>query len=161
MRVELKLHIIQLLEAYREREQKIALLHYELEHPARVFPDEMLNSMAFGHGDGAGRSPGHISNKTMYIALNYQEQAEKLNTGNVDEIAAQLVELEREQSRLRYYASLLDVREEEVIRLAYFDGCSWSETAKKIGVVSRTVHRIKDRAIDRLAEMYDFAGGNL
>lgn len=90
--------------------------------------------MSFGHGNGSLRSPGYISDKTMYIALNYQEQAEHLNASTKDEIAAQLVELEQEQSRLKYYVSLLEARETEVIRLIYFSQCSWSEVSKKLGV---------------------------
>lgn len=117
--------------------------------------------MSFGHGDGSLRSPGYISDKTMYIALNYQEQAEHLNASTKDEIAAQLVELEQEQSRLKYYVSLLEARETEVIRLIYFSQCSWSEVSKKLGVTSRAARRTRDQAITKLAQMYDFAGGSL
>lgn len=152
--------IIQLLETYHVRERKIALLHYELEHPAHISPNEMLNGMSFGHGDGSVRNPGYISDKTMYIALNYQEQAERLNASIKDEIAAQLVELEQEQNRLKYYVSLLDSREKEVIQLIYFSQRSWSEASKKLGVTSRTARRTRDQAIAKLVRMYDFAGGN-
>lgn len=158
METESRDRIVQLLETYHVRERKIALLHYELEHPAHISPNEMLNGMSFGHGEGSVQNPGYISDKTMYIALNYQEQAERLNASTKDEIAAQLIELEQEQNRLKYYVSLLDAREEEVIRLAYFSHYSWSEVSKKLGVTSRTARRTRDQAITKLARMYDFAG---
>lgn len=160
MSEELGAHIIRLLETYQERERKIALLHYELEHPALISPNEMLNGMSFGHGDGPN-TPRYISDKTMYIALNYQEQADRLNASTKDEIAQQLAELEHEQGRLKYYVSRLDVREKAIIRLVYYDKCSWSEAAKEMGVTPRTVQRIKDKAVERLTKMYAFAGGNL
>lgn len=152
-------HIIRLLETYQERERKIALLHYELEHPAHVSPNEMLNGMSFGHGDGP-HSPGYISDKTMYIALNYQEQADKLNANTKAEIVQQLVELEHEQGRLKYYVSLLEPREKAVIQLVYYNKRSWSEIAKKLEVAPRTARRIRDDAVTRLTRMYDFTEGN-
>lgn len=160
MESEPRERIIQLLETYHVRERKIALLHYELEHPAQISPNEMLNGMSFGHGDGSVRSPGYISDKTMYIALNYHDRAERLNASTTDEIAAQLVELEQEQNRLKYYVSLLDAREKDVIQLTYFSQHSWSEVSKKLGVTSRTARRTREQAITKLARMYDFAGGN-
>ena len=152
-------HIIRLLETYQERERKIALLHYELEHPSHISPNEMLNGMSFGHGEGP-HSPGYISDKTMYIALNYQEQADKLNASTKDEIARQLANLEHEQNRLKYYVSLLESREKTVIRLVYYDKCSWREIAKKLEIAPRTARRIRDDAVTRLTRMYDFTEGN-
>lgn len=70
----------------------------------------------------------------------------------------QLVELEQEQARLEYYPSLLEKRQELVIRLAYFEGLPWDEVAKAIGVAVRTVHKIKNQALDQLAGMYWFTG---
>lgn len=160
MEYEPKEQIIRLLETYHARVQKIALLYYELKHPAHISPKEMLNGMSFGHGDGSVRSPGHISDKTMYIALNYQEQAERLNANTKAEIAAQLAELEQIQNRLNYYVSLLDVREAEVIRFVYFARHTWSEVAQKLGVTPRTARRIRDQAIENLAKMYAFTKGN-
>ena len=129
---------------------------YELEHPAHISPDEMLNAMSFTHSDALGQR-GHISNKTLYIALNYQEQADKMNASAADEIAVRLVELEQEQERLAYYVSLLEQRQADVIRYFYFEGLSRDEVAKRIGVVPRTAHRIKNEAVEKLAQMYSFA----
>ena len=47
-------HVINLLETSQERKRKIALLHYELEHPARTSESKLISAMALGHGDGSG-----------------------------------------------------------------------------------------------------------
>ena len=88
--------VISLLETSQERKRKIALLHYELEHPVHTSEDEMISAMALGQGDSAGCTEGLVSDKTLYIALNYQNRTEKLNADIKEEIVVQLVELERE-----------------------------------------------------------------
>lgn len=157
MSVETRDYVINLLESYHERMNQIALLHYELEHPVGISPDEMIGAMALSHGDGSAHSKGHISNKTLYIALNYQEQADRMNSDSCAEIVEHLVELEREQERLVYYISLLDDKQETVIRQFYFENHTWGEIARELHVVIRTIHKIKNRALDRLASMYTFA----
>ncbi len=155
--MNMKAHVVQLLETYPEREKQIALLHYEMRHTARISPEEMIGGMSLGHSDSmGGSSHGHISDKTMYIALNYQERMEQLNAESVNQISKRLLALEMEQDRIRYDVSRLDRREAEVIRNFYFEGCSWEETAKKVGVALRTVHKIKNRAFDQLAKWYAY-----
>lgn len=157
MNTDIKAHVIGLLETYARREQQIRLLHYELQHSVRISPKEMIDGMALGHGDSMGvSSKGHISDKTMYIALNYQERVESMNAEAVNEIAQRLLALEEEQNRIRYYVSLLEQREAEAIRLFYFEGYSWEDTAKEVGVVLRTVYKIKNRAINHLATLYAY-----
>lgn len=160
MNTDMKAHVISLLETYLERERQISLLHYEMQHSARVSPEEMIDGMSLGHGTSMGGSgKGHISNKTMYIALNYQERVDHMNAEAANEIAQRLLELEAEQDRIRYYVSLLEKRESEVIRSFYIGGISWDEIARKIGVALRTVHKIKNRAINHLVELYDYKDG--
>ena len=112
--------------------------------------------MSYARQQGGGRPEGHISNKTLYIALNYQEQAERLNTEVFSEISAKLVELEREQSRLEYYMSLLESRQELVLRRSYFERVAQEKVAEELGISVRRVQDIKAQAIENLAEMYDF-----
>lgn len=160
MNDDMKSYVVSLLETCQERKRKIALLHYELEHPAHTSEAEMISAMALGHGSGSngGHTEGHISDKTLYIALNYQSKVDKMNTDTKEEIVVQLVELEQEQARLEYYTSLLEGRHALVIRLAYLEGLSWDEVAKKAGVAVRTVHKIKNQALEQLAKMYRFTG---
>lgn len=157
MNTDIKKRIVSLLEDYSKRERQIALLHYEMQHTAHVSPEEVIDTMSVSHGDGmSGNGKGHISNKTMYIALNYQEQMDRMNAEAVNEIAERLLELEAEQDRIRYYVSLLGTREAEVLRSFYFEGHSLEDTAKKIGVVVRSVYKIKNKAIDHLVELYAY-----
>ncbi len=153
----MRAYVVNLLETCQERKRKIALLHYEMEHPARTSKAEIISAMALGHGDSSiSHSDGHVSDKTLYIALNYQNRVEKLNADIKQEIVKQLVE--QEQERLQYYTSLLEKRQALVIRLAYFEGLTWDEVAEEAGVAIRTVHKIKNRALDLLVEMYQFTG---
>ena len=153
--VETKAYVIGLLESYRKRAKQIELLHYELSHPTDISENEMIGALALAHGEGGGTG-GHISDKTLYIALNYQQRTESANQGTRTEIVSQLVELEDQQERLNYYVSLLKARHAELLRLLYFEGYSQEECAKKLDVAARTVRRIKDDAIDELTEMYSF-----
>lgn len=79
MNAEMKNYVIKLLETYHDRERMIAVLRYDLEHPAKVNSSEQIEAMNYRRGDDIGNVKGHISNKTLYIALNYEEQAGRLN----------------------------------------------------------------------------------
>lgn len=159
MNDDIKSCVVSLLETCQERKRKIALLHYELDHPAHASETEMISAMALGHGDGngGGHVEGHISDKTLYIALNYQSKVDKMNADTKEEIVVQLVEMEHEQKRLEYYVSLLAYRQAEVIKLTFFERCSQNDVARKLAIVPRTVRRIKEEAVDKLVEMYSFA----
>ena len=149
--------ILKLLETYNERERKIAVLRYNLMHPIRVDPIEQIEAMNFGHGDGLGHNAGHISNKTLYIALNYEEQADRMNAEAAQEIANELFALECEQKRLNYFIGLLDERQAEVIRLVFIEGIPTKEIAARFSLTYRTIDRIKRAAIESLAEMYAYS----
>ena len=160
MNSDTRTYVVNLLENCQERQRKIALLHYELEHPAHISETEMIRTMALGHGDnsGSGHTEGRVSDKTLYIALNYRSKADKMNADTKEEIVVQLVELEEDQKRLEYYISLLREREASVLRMIYLNGLPLEEIASQIGVVLRTVRKIRERAIDELVKMYDFTG---
>lgn len=157
MNTNMKAHVIDLLESYNTRERQIAVLRYALEHPVEIRDDEMIETMNFAHGDGGVRSGGHISNKTMYIALNYHDQAENLNRKEADDTARQLVELEREQNQLKYYISLLEERQALVIQLSYVHRVPQDKVAAELGVSIRTVQTLKGQAVTALADMYRLA----
>lgn len=157
MSTEMSQFVLKLLESYNERERKIAVLRYNLTHPVRVDRTEQIEAMNFGHGDGFGHSTGHVSNKTLYIALNYEEQADRMNAEAVQEIANELFALECEQKRLNYYISLLDKRQTEVIRLVFIEGVPTKEVAARFSLTYRTIDRIKRAAVESLAEMYAYS----
>ena len=49
MNSDTRTYVVNLLENCQERQRKIALLHYELEHPAHISETEMIRTMALGH----------------------------------------------------------------------------------------------------------------
>ena len=161
MNDDTRTYVINILETCQERKRKIALLHYELEHPARTSEAEIIGAMALGHGagSGGGHTEGHISDKTLYIALNYQSKVDKLNADIKEEIVVQLVELEQEQKRLEYYVSLLQKRQRTLIQAIYFDECSLDEVAERLGIASRTVRAVKRAALEQLVGMYEYVKG--
>ena len=159
MNTEMKNRVLELLDNYHKRARLIALLRYELAHPAQVTETDLIGAMNFARQEGAGRPEGHISNKTLYIALNYQDQARQLNAETFQEISAQLMKLEQEQDRLNYYLSLLEPRQEQVLRKAYLEKVPQEQVARELGVSVWSVQDMKAKAIDALAEMYAFTAG--
>jgi len=155
MNNDTRAQVINLLENYSANERKISVLHFELDNYSSVPNNEMIEAMALTHGDGAGGSSGHISDKTLYIALNYQTKVDKMNGDAKEEIVTQLVELERNKKRLDYYISLLESRQAKVLQLVYFKKMTWEEVATRIGVAPRTARKIKDNAVDELVKLYD------
>ena len=77
-------HVTDLLKSFRQREQRIELLRYELLHHANVSGDELIDNLNFSTEDTAPNASGNI----FYIMLNYQKFADRLNTETVNEIAA-------------------------------------------------------------------------
>lgn len=156
MNTDTKAYVLNLLETYPKRKREIDALHYELAHPSQVSRNEQIEAMSFAHGTAEGRpGAGHISNKTLYIALNYQDKAEKLNSGVVDEVAGQLVKAEQTQERLEYFVSILESRQTEVIRRIYFYSEPQESVAKALNISVRTVQTVKAQAIDALVELYN------
>ena len=157
MNAEMKNYVIKLLETYHDRERMIAVLRYDLEHPAKVNSSEQIEAMNYRRGDDIGNVKGHISNKTLYIALNYEEQAGRLNAEAAREVADELFGLEQQQKKLLYYVSLLEKRQANVIHLIYMERLSTKAVAERYSLTSRTIDRIKREAIDNLAEMYAYS----
>ena len=148
--------IEQKLKDYPGIKKKISLLEYEQAYPVHVSEREILDAMNYAKGDGSGSASGHISNKTMYIALNYQQVIERMNQETRDDIACHLELLKREAARIEFYVSLLDQRQEEVIRYSYFEQLTNEEAGTKMHLAARTIKDIKKRAIDALTEMYNY-----
>lgn len=159
MNEELRAYVIDLLDSYRMLSKRIALYHYEISRRADVTQDKTIEALALTHGEGGIQSIGHVSDKTLYIALNYQEQTELINWKSKGEIASRLVQLEKQQNRLKHYVSLLEPPRGEVIRLLFFEGHSQEECAKILGISTRTVRRHKEEGIDELTELYSFMDG--
>lgn len=152
-----KNYVSDLLNTYHVRERRIAVLNFELEHPVKVSEAEQIEAMTYAHGDSGGQAKGRVSNKTLYIALNYEEHMDRENTENLREIADELFKLEQQQRKLRYFISLLEKRQAEVIRLLFIDKMAQKDVAAKLGLTSRTIDRIKKSAVEALEELYDYS----
>ncbi len=152
-------NIVNLLENYPTMQRQIALLRYELEHPAHITPNELIGAMSFAKGDGLGTSSGHISDKTLYIAMNYQQKAELLNCEAINEVSKRLMELEQTIDRLHYYLSLLEEKKQTVLRLYYIEHKPWEAVCQEMTASSKTIRRLRETAINELTNMYSFAAG--
>lgn len=142
---------------YSLSERESTIYQHKMKNPVRVTETEVAEAMNYAHGDGQGHTPGRVSNKTLYIALNYKEQAERLNTEAAETIAAELFVLEHEHERLKLYISLIDKREAEVLMLLYSEKESAVNVAERLGYSKRTITRIHNAAVAHLAEMYEYA----
>lgn len=96
-----------------------------------------------------------ISDKTFYIAVNYQEKAERLNREKVTSISEELLRLEQKLSRLEYCVKKLPSSRAEVIRGLYFERKELKNLALEMHISDRTVQRYRDSAIEELALMYE------
>ena len=152
--------VIHVLKEYPEMKRKIGLLRFELEHPASVTPEEMIESMSFAHGDGERRSTGNPSNRTLYIAMNYQLAAEQTNADITAQILSRLLPLEQRVKKVEYYLGLLEKDEEDVIRRHYFDRQSMNSIAATTGSSFWIVRRLRDEALDKLVQMISFVEGD-
>lgn len=150
-----KEYVIELLKDYRKMQQKIALLRFELAHPAQVSATEMIHAMAFSRDGGEGHPAGHISDKTLYIAMNYQNEAVVMNRHSNDAIVNELMRIENKISRLENCISQLPSQQQLVIYGVHRDGLSWHELAEVSRFTERTLHRHHAQAIAALSFMYE------
>lgn len=149
-----KEYIEELLKSYHQRERDIAVRKFELANFTKLSEDEYISAANLAKGDGIGHVPGHISNRTLHIALNYREQTERLNQEAVMEINREIEELDLEQRRLRYYVSLLEERQAKVLEMTYFNKVPLEAIAKALGLAERTVQDIRRDAIAALVQLY-------
>lgn len=152
---ELKQKMIQLLKAYATNIKKLALLRNELSSFTHVTPDEMLETMIFSKCEsGARPAVGHVSDKTAHIAMSYRQKASEVNESILNEISAQIWELERRQSRMETCLTQLPSEQADVIRGLYFEGQHPRDLAESLHLSERTILRYRDRAVTGLIEMY-------
>lgn len=155
MNTELKSYVICLLETYRSDARKRDLLRFELAHSRDITDTEVLETMALAKGDSVGPSGGYISDKTFYIAVNYQEKAERLNKEKATSISEELVPLEQKLSRLEYCVGQLLPNQAAVIRSLYFEKKDLKSLALEMHISERTVQRHRDCAVSELVSMYE------
>lgn len=151
--------VIELLKTYPILQKKINLLEYERLHPSKVSQDEVISELALGHPlTGIVGSAGHISNKTMQIALNFQDEADRLNYQTILEIDQELHALQQRIEKLEFYVSQLEKKQAGVIRKYYFEEKTWPEIQKEMHISSRTLSKYRDDGLDALCAMGQYMG---
>ena len=90
--------------------------------------------------------------------MNYQDAAARLNDENREDIIGKLIPLEREIDRLEHYIRLLEEQKATLLRRHFFDGLGWNELCAEMRLSPKTLRKLREEAIDDLAEMYEFAG---
>lgn len=151
--------VIEVLKNYPQKKKQISLLRYELEHPSHISEKELIESLSLAKSEaGGGKSPGHISNKTMMIALQYQDTAQRMNGDVVAEITQELSALEAEVERIDYYLTLLDEGQALVLRRYYIEQKPWAEIENEFNLSQRALIKRRDDGVAELAEMFGFLG---
>jgi len=145
-----------LLKSYPRKVRQLEQLCHELEDPPRVSGYDVIDCLSMGSPVIGGGKSGQISDRTMMIALQYQEEAQKLNAETAAQIKGELQTLVAEIARLERYISLLNERQKEIIQRRYFEGQSWSDIEAELGLSRGTLNAERSRALDTLVSMYQF-----
>ena len=145
------------LKEYPMLKRKETILKYESQHPQHVTEHEVIGALALSHSvqEMAG-SADYISDKTMRIALQFQDETERLNRDASFEIAQELFNVRRKMKKLEFYVSQLPPKQAEVIRKHYFEEYSWPALQKELHVSSRTLINRRDEGLNELATMYQY-----
>ncbi len=149
--------VLDRLENYQKMMWQIELLQYEIQYASHVTPTEMIEVMTFQKRDADNAGTNAYPKSIPEIALSYRQVAERLNAETADELLSVYADLCQTHDRLLYYIGLLDPRQQSVIRKYYFESCTWSEIADALGITTRTAQRIRQQAVEELANMYSFA----
>ncbi len=149
---------IAILKSYATKMIRIEQLQFELAHPSLIGEKELIDSLSLGQSLllGGGSQRGHISNRTMEIALQYDDIRQRMNNETVAEIMRELDGLSAEVQRIELYVSLLDERKAKIIRLRYFEDKTLEQISQEIQVTKRTVTKLCNEALIKLSSMFAY-----
>ena len=150
-------YVIELLKSHSAKKRKIEQLKFELKNPATVEEKELIETLSIGERalENGGKS-NRISDKTMTIALQYQDAAQRINIETINAIMLELRTLETDVERLEHYISLLDKKLANVINLFYFENKTWPDLEKELHLSKRTLMHQRDEAVAALVSMYSY-----
>jgi hypothetical protein len=148
--------LIDLLENFRQNERKVKVLQFELANPPQLTSSELIEAMALSAPEQVEGMTGHISDKTMRIALNHENLAAEMMVETRDTILKELVPLKVQQDKLKYFISLLG-NEGRILVGYYVDGKSWNQLEQETEVTIRTLHRWKNEQVKKLFNLYLFS----
>ena len=89
----------------------------------------------------------------MQIALNFQDETDRLNYATVLEIDQELHILKNRIAKLEFYVEQLEKKQADVIRKYYFEEKTWPEIQKEMHISSRTLSKYRDDGLDALSAM--------
>ena len=150
------------LQSYNTFKVRLALLEYELEHPARVSGTEYLHTLAYGGVCKRIYSPnngGHVD-RVASLATSYQKAADGMNKEVVEQILCELETVYSELSRMDVCISMLGKSQKEIIQERYIEKKEWKLIEQETGLSRRTLVRRKQEALKSLAEMYSYMSNN-
>ena len=156
MEIEIKKYVLEQLNGQCIRRKRIDVLEFELEtlmSQADEKAREVIEAMAFSHGDGEHVQTSDISDITADIAMSYRSAI----TDQARELYAWIRKLEIESERLDKYMGLLNREEAAVLRMHHFEGYAWKAIAKKCHMSVRTMMRVRETAYHTLEECYSKA----
>ena len=81
----------------------------------------------------------------MQIALNFQDETDRLNYATVLEIDQELHILKNRIAKLEFYVEQLEKKQADVIRKYYFEEKTWPEIQKEMHISSRTLSKYRGR----------------
>lgn len=150
-----KHYVLTLLETSPSRLRHMEIMWYELHKIPQISSLEMIEVMSF-------QPPNNALERTYpknvpEIALSYQSTTQRINEETAKEILDAYMNLYHEQHRLIHYISLLSENQQRVLHLYYFQSCTWMTVAKSLNTTVRTAQRIRQQAIEDLANLYAYA----
>ena len=145
-------YVILQLKQYPMLCRQIELLEFELQNQAGVQPEEMIEALALNRDPD--RTDGYHT--TPDIAMHYRAITEKLNTERLRDISAQYLKTVSKRQRIQQYVRLLPEKQRLVIEYYYFDNLTWRQISEKMGLAIRTAFKLRQSAVENLAQSYDF-----
>ena len=140
MENDMQEYVLSLLENYVQKSKEISLMRYELQHATPVTPEEIIEVMSLTRRENTEEV--NLPHDVERIAACFREIAEKINQDMTDGTASRYLSLLRERDRLLHYVSLLNPRQQTVIKEHYFLQKSWTEISKIMEITRRTVYKI-------------------
>jgi len=149
--------VVEMLSNYTSMQRKALQLEFEIKQiKSLITEDDMIESMTFNSDLQDKVKGGQAGDKTASIAISYLAKLENINIKQTAELHRELIALNLQIERIRYYINLLEGKYSHVLQKVYIEGLSMAETAELTGISLDTIKRQKNTAIKQLVEMYNY-----
>lgn len=148
--------IISKLESYKDLKRKALQLAFELEnYQAEITDDDIIETMMFNNRVDEYVSSGQFFDKTANIAVSYSEKAVNMNIRRRQDLENEYSHISLELRRLEYYISIIEQKYSDILRLLYLEDMTYVSTAAELNISLATVPNNRNKAIEKLTEMYN------